>query len=135
MEFKKVMDQFNVYRVAFGPLTTCNMGDNQLRVETSWIVVGKDGRIAYRNIPSRLQNLLQQRPPHMPSIAEVSLGSAGTYFVRFLDGSMDFILPAWIADACKTVLGYGSTISSLSLHPDAPNHFILRHSRFHKNNT
>jgi len=134
-EFTKVMNQWDVYRVAFGPLTTFNMGENQHRVETSWIVVGKDGRIAFRNIPSRLQSILLQRPPHMPSIAEVSLGAAGSYFVRFLDGSIDYTLPCWTADACKTVLGQGSTISSLSLHPDAPNDFILRHTRFHKNKT
>jgi hypothetical protein len=129
-EFNNVMNLVDVYRVAFGPVTTYDSGDRK-RVETSWIIVTKDGRILFRNIPSRLQILLQHRPSHMSSIAEVSLGAAGSYFVRFLDGSVDYLLPTFVADACQAIIKQGSYISSLSLHPDAPNDFIVRHTRFH----
>jgi hypothetical protein len=45
------MDAFNVHRVAFGSFDH----------DTSWIVLSKDGRMAWRNLPSRLHQLLQSR--------------------------------------------------------------------------
>jgi hypothetical protein len=50
-EFQKIMDAFNVHRVAFGSFDH----------DTSWIVLSKDGRMAWRNLPSRLHQLLQSR--------------------------------------------------------------------------
>ncbi len=50
-EFKNIMDNWGVHRVAFG----------SFEHDTSWLVLGKDGKVAWRNIPCRLHKLLLNR--------------------------------------------------------------------------
>ena len=51
LDFQDIMDTFDVHRVVFG----------SFEQGASWIVLSKDGRIAWRNIPCRLHNLLKNR--------------------------------------------------------------------------
>jgi hypothetical protein len=58
---------------------------------------------------------------------EVALGSGNSYFIRFLDGSFDYCLPASAAEECRKLEEKGATITSVSLHPELSQDFVIRH--------
>jgi hypothetical protein len=74
------------------------------------------------------QRLLQgQQHAAAPAPAEVSLGTVGSYFIRFLDGSGDYCLPAIVADTCESIEKGGGTITNIAMHGDSRD-FIIRHT-------
>jgi hypothetical protein len=111
-----IFSSWDVHRVAFGP-------------HGSWIVLARDGRVSWKNIPARLQALLERRLASESALVEVSLGSAGSYCVRFLDGSTDYCLPAVVAQACLDLERRGSSITSMTLHPELSLDFCIRHTQ------
>lgn len=123
-EFKMVMSSFHVHRVAFGPFIA-----NEINVETSWIVIGKGGQLAWRNIPCRLHELLSHRDESMSAPCEVSLGNEGAYFIKFMDGEIDYCLPSPIAGLCEKISEQGAYITNLVLHPELCRSFIIRHTK------
>ena len=60
-KFKTIVDECNVHRVAFG----------SSEHDSSWIVITKDGRVAWRNIPCRLHQLLQRRSTNQVSFRNI----------------------------------------------------------------
>ena len=92
-----------MHRVAFG-------------AKSSWVVIGKDGSVKWKNVPQGLHDVLiahelglpgtltpitksdSTSPAEYSSPCEVSLGIGGTYFLRFLDGRVDYSLPNFVAD-------------------------------------
>jgi hypothetical protein len=123
-DFHALAQDWNIHRVAFGESKKFK---RQKRL-SSWIIVGRDGRVAFKNLPKRLANLLCSRLADQAAPAEISLGSDGAYFVRFLDGSIDYCLPSSIADVCHEIQGRGGTITNVLLHPQLPKQFIIRHT-------
>jgi len=140
----EILTEMDVHRVAFGNPTS------PFAKKSSWIVIGKDGSVAWRNIPQGLHDVLMERyeltrcstpsgtiadVPHRRSPVrkgtnvgiiradaaapcEVSLGVAGTYFVRFMDGTVDYSLPSFAADVCEKLEAEGKVIRNVSLHSD-----------------
>jgi hypothetical protein len=53
------------------------------------------------------------------------LGYGDSYFVRFLDGSVDYNLPAHMAEAMEDAATRSPT--SICLHPELPDDYIVRH--------
>jgi hypothetical protein len=49
---------------------------------------------------------------------EVSLGMSGSYFIRFLDGSVDYNLPNFAADVFEKLESQGLQIRNVPLHVD-----------------
>lgn len=84
-EFDKCCSQWDVHRVVFGPCTFFDIGTTSKMIP-SWIILSKDGKVAWKNIPSRLQSQLMHRNGDLAP-TEVSLGSNGSYFIRYLDGT------------------------------------------------
>lgn len=140
----EILMEMDVHRVAFGNPTS------PFARKSSWIVIGKDGSVAWRNIPQGLHDVLMERYEltrfSTPSSAiddvpnrrspvrkgsnvgviraeaaapcEVSLGVAGTYFVRFMDGAVDYSLPSFAADVCEKLEAEGKVIRNVALHSD-----------------
>jgi len=127
-DFHTIMNEWEVYRVVFGPIIT-HEHDGEKYTTSSWIILGRDGRAAWKNIPSRLHNLLSSRLADWAAPAEVALGCGDSYFVRFLDGSIDYCLPATIADECSRIELRGGSITGVVLHADVSNDFIIRHTQ------
>jgi len=143
-DFPTICSEWDVYRVAFGPASTLPTENQQSsqgqsssqsvnnrkqpHLTTSWIILGRDGRVAWKNLPARLHNKLQNRLSSEAAIAEIALGSGGAYFVRFLDDTTDYCLPAATVAACKTIeKKQGGMITSVSLHPELSQDFVIRH--------
>ncbi|OEU20662.1 hypothetical protein FRACYDRAFT_267721 [Fragilariopsis cylindrus CCMP1102] len=138
------MHSWNVYRVAFGPIESVKHDNHELQIPTaqpsekkhndkaistnSWIILSHDGRAAWKNLPSRLSNKLEERLANRAAPVEVSLGPGDSYFVRFLDGSIDYCLPAKVARVCERIEQRGGTITNISLHPDISHDFVIRHT-------
>jgi len=123
----------DVHRVAFG-------GSSSNKESSSWIVIGKDGSVKWKNVPQGLHDLLMKHmattsnskegllsptflsvnPATPKSTAvcpcEVSLGIGGTYFIRFIDGSFDYSLPNFVADVVDKFESDGRLIRNVSLH-------------------
>ena len=118
-EFKNVMDFFEAKRVAFGSFASA----------PSWIVIGENGKVAWKNLPCKLDVLLSKRTSAMASPSEVSLGDQGSYFIRFLDGEIDYCLPSHIAACCEAILKKGADITNIALHPESADAFIIRHTQ------
>ena len=141
-DFQYIMQSWDVYRVAFGPIETIKVNDleqqppstknNSNNYKTlptnSWIILSHDGGAVWKNLPSRLSNTLESRSPNSAALAEVSLGPGDSYFVRFLDGSIDYSLPSKIARACERIEDRGGKITNVCLHPDISHDFIIRHT-------
>lgn len=128
-DFHSILKTWDVYKVVFGPLTSIEDNDSgSKRLVNSWIILGRDGRAAWKNIPPRLQNRLESRLANWAAISEVSLGLGGSYFCRFLDGSIDYCVPASVASVCEYVERNGGTITEISLHPEISNDFLIRHT-------
>mmetsp|Transcript_762 Transcript_762/g.1740 ORF Transcript_762/g.1740 Transcript_762/m.1740 type:complete len:614 (+) Transcript_762:69-1910(+) len=141
-DFEYIMRSWDVYRVAFGPIETIavkhseqqpssknNSSNNYKALPTnSWIILSHDGGAVWKNLPSRLSNTLESRSPNSAAPAEVSLGPGDSYFVRFLDGSIDYSLPSKIARTCERIEERGGKITYVCLHPDISHDFIIRHT-------
>ena len=139
-EFHSIVQQWNVHRVFFGPIHSTVYDDNdkhnspRTRSSSSWIIVSRQGQVAWKNIPARLHNHLERRLAHGAAPAEVMLGQHGSYFCRFLDGTVDYCLPATMAKVCEHIEAHGGHITSLVVPPSStiqgveePS-FIIRHT-------
>ena len=137
-EFNTICYDWDVHRIAFGPCVirsrTTNRNDDAAKssrilptVSLSWIIISKDGKVAWKNLPLRLHNCLSNRIASDSTPCEVSLGANGSYFIRFMDGTSDWSLPAKTAQACQNLIQHGKTIMSVSLHPDLSHDFVIRH--------
>eukprot|EP00533_Pseudo-nitzschia_delicatissima_P010059 CAMPEP_0116102152 /NCGR_PEP_ID=MMETSP0327-20121206/13193_1 /TAXON_ID=44447 /ORGANISM="Pseudo-nitzschia delicatissima, Strain B596" /LENGTH=577 /DNA_ID=CAMNT_0003594165 /DNA_START=99 /DNA_END=1835 /DNA_ORIENTATION=- len=136
-DFYNILNSWDVYRVAFGPMKTIE--NSQLEqapgkpsklhttatLVNSWIVLSHDGKAAWKNLPSRLSKKLEL---YSAAPVEVSLGIGDSYFVRFLDGTIDYSLPSKIARVCERIEERGGKITNISLHPDISNDFVVRHT-------
>ncbi|KAG7360207.1 hypothetical protein IV203_035306 [Nitzschia inconspicua] len=136
-ELQYVFQTWDVYRVALGPLEFVEEEEgSQVDRDTkktvvgicSWIVLGQDGRAVWKNLPTSLNQKLECRLGTRCAPVEVSLGSGGSYFVRFVDGSVDYCLPAKVARVCDRIEKRGGSITSVCLHADISHDFIIRHT-------
>jgi hypothetical protein len=134
MELHRALQSWDVHRIAFGSMEfldeeSPDNRDNSKTVATcSWIVVARDGCVAWKNLPSSLSQALESRIANKCAPIEVSLGPGGSYFVRFLDGSVDYSLPAKVARVCDRIEKRGGLITNVCLHPDVSHDFIIRHT-------
>lgn len=80
-EFDAILGRWDVQRVAFGAATV--LGTHAVAV--SWVVVARDGKVAWKNIPRRLEGLLLSKSTTAP--AEIALGTNGSFFLKFMDGA------------------------------------------------
>mmetsp|Transcript_34972 Transcript_34972/g.84656 ORF Transcript_34972/g.84656 Transcript_34972/m.84656 type:complete len:524 (-) Transcript_34972:169-1740(-) len=123
---------WQVHRVVFGPAEALEdsrrEGADGLTLTHSWIIIGKDGKLAWKNLPSKLHNLLKNRPKGMAGLAEASLGHGNSYFCKFLDDTVEYCLPAHVASACETIEKQGGRITNVILHPEIPKDYIIRHT-------
>lgn len=97
-ELDAICNEWDVYRIAFGPCLSLEVGDSNSSSPspsssynfkaTSWIVIARDGRAAWKNLPARLHNKLSSRLANETFPVDVSLGCGGSYFIRFLDGKL-----------------------------------------------
>jgi len=138
--FQHIMNAWDVYRVAFGPIKNIELGpsgqqsskgnnsNNKSASTNSWIILSHDGKAAWKNLPSRLSNKLERGLANSAAPVEVSLGPGDSYFVRFLDGSIDYSLPSKIARVCERIEERGGNITNISLHPDICHDFVIRHT-------
>jgi hypothetical protein len=117
------LKSWKIHQVVLGPLTQTEYG-----TYPSWLIIGEDGKVAWKNIPHPLQTKLQSRLPHMPAVDSVSLGAGGSYFVRYRDLTVDYCVSAEKALVCDYVRTNGGTITDLILHPESTTDFIIRHS-------
>lgn len=123
-EFATLCRDWSVSRVAFGPVCTVHDNNGDTHKAASWVILSRDGRAAWKNVPSRLHRLLEDRMASQAAPVEVSLGYGDSYFVRFLDGTVDYCLPAHVA----SVMEQGKLdVVSISLHPELPYDFVMRH--------
>ena len=129
-DFHNLMRLWDVYRVAFGPIESIveDEHENKTISSCSWIILSRDGRAAWKNLPSRLSHKLEERLASWAAPAEVSLGPGDSYFVRFLDGQVDYCLPAETAQVCEKIESKGGRITNICLHPEISNGFIIRHT-------
>eukprot|EP00985_Skeletonema_marinoi_P026711 scaffold20941_cov143-Skeletonema_marinoi.AAC.10 len=116
-DLQQIFSEVDVHRVAFG-----SSSSEIIDASASWIVIAKDGSVFYRNIPQGLHDTLTARDAEESYAApcEVSLGVSGSYFIRFLDGSVDYNLPIFAADAFEKLESQGLLIRHVSLHVDTP---------------
>lgn len=96
----------------------------------SWLIVSRDGRAAWKNLPARLHNQLSRRLVNEPAPVEFALGPGDSYFVRWLDGASDWQLSAAAASVCERLEkhsgGARTAITSVALHHSTPD-FVVRH--------
>jgi hypothetical protein len=138
--FQHIMNAWDVYRVAFGPIKNIELGppgqqnskgnnsNTKSAPTNSWIILSHDGKAAWKNLPSRLSNKLERGLANAAAPVEVSLGPGDSYFVRFLDGSIEYSLPSKIARVCERIEERGGNITNISLHPDICHDFVIRHT-------
>lgn len=136
--FQLILNAWDIYRVAFGPMKSIEYGpsehqksksnNNKATSTNSWIILSHDGKAAWKNLPSRLSNKLERGMANSVAPVEVSLGPGDSYFVRFLDGSIDYSLPSKIARVCERIEERGGNITNISLHPDICHDFVIRHT-------
>jgi len=117
------LQSWDIDRVVFGPLTQTENG-----FYPSWLVIGHDGKVAWKNIPSSLQTSLLSRPSDSPAVESVSLGAGGSYFVRYRDLTIDYCVSAEMAEVCDYIHSNGGTVTDMILHPESTSDFIIRHS-------
>ena len=125
-DFHNICSEWNIYRVVFGAASALEDAEGHKYFTNSWIILGRDGRAAWKNLPARLHNKLESRMANEAAPSEVALGSGNSYFVRFLDGTVDYCLPTSIAQVCENIEKQGATITSMSLHPELSHDFVIR---------
>jgi hypothetical protein len=126
VDFHSILSSWDVHRVFFGPVTTVCDSKNIPRMSSSWLIVSREGQVAWKNVPSRLHNQLERRLAHWAAPAEVMLGQGDSYFVRYLDGTVDYCLPASMARVCEHIEARGGQITSMTMAND--NDYIIRHT-------
>ncbi|KAL7516782.1 hypothetical protein ACHAWX_001764 [Stephanocyclus meneghinianus] len=123
----QIFFEMDVHKVAFG-------------TDSSWIVISKDGDLIWKNIPQGLHDVLMSREaisthgtgnaaestPAAP--CEVSLGMGGSYFIRFLDGTIEYSLPSFVADVCERLEDKGEVIRNMALSADTYD-CLIRYSK------
>ncbi|KAL9184719.1 hypothetical protein ACHAXT_012689 [Thalassiosira profunda] len=97
--------EMDVHRVAFG---SCN----------GWVVLGKDGSVRWKNVGMGLHDVLVAQQANGSAPCEVSLGMGGSYFIRFMDGTIDYSLPNFAADVVDALEADGQQIRNVALHAD-----------------
>lgn len=131
-EFYDILQKWDIYRVVFGSTMTHSIVDDkdQTReiITNSWIILGRDGRAAWKNLPSRLHQTLGRRLANSAAPAEIALGSGDSYYIRFLDGIVDYCLPAELASVCSHIQRGGGSLTDMSLNPEVSHEFMLRHT-------
>jgi hypothetical protein len=143
-DFHRVMQSWDVHRVAFGSIEyfedderqppsfrdgiIISSSNGKVIATNSWIVLSRDGRAAWKNIPPRLSQKLECRLASWSAPVEVSLGPGNSYFVRYLDGTIDYCLPAKLARVCDRIEKRGGVITNVCLHPDISHDFVIRHT-------
>ncbi|KAL7509108.1 hypothetical protein ACHAXN_006143 [Cyclotella atomus] len=102
-ELHQIFMTTDVHRVAFGI--------------DSWIVISKDGGVVWKNIPQDLHDVMSSRDStSMAAPCDVSLGIGGSYFIRFLDGSVEYSLPSFVADVCERLNAKSQIVCNVSLN-------------------
>ena len=127
-EFYEILQQWEVYRVVFGSTVTHTAANGKDFVTNSWIILARDGRAAWKNLPLRLHHTLERRLANSAAPAEVALGSGDSYYVRFLDGTADYCLPAEVASACERIQSKGGSITDMAMNPEVSHEFMVRHT-------
>jgi hypothetical protein len=127
-EFQELCNSWDVARVVFG----CTKQFDEGIFASSWIILSRDGRVAWKNLPARLHRKLESRMANEVAPCEVSLGSSDSYFVRFLDGTTDYCLPAHVSAACRSIEKQGGDITAVYLHPELSHEFIIRSTNLRK---
>lgn len=125
-DFRSICESWDVHRVAFGSVSSIEDSSGLKHFISSWIVVGRDGRLAWKNVPSRLHNLLYRRMGNEAAVGEIALGNGNTYFVRFLDGSMDYCLPASLSRVVHELEASGDELTSIYMNPELAQDFVVR---------
>jgi len=149
-EFGRLCRDWDVHRVGFGPAkemwvpssttspssnTNSSQPQQQRRVVClSWLIVSRDGRAAWKNLPARLHSQLSRRLASEPAPVEFALGAGDSYFVRWMDGTSDWQLSAAAAAVCERLEKHApdSTIMSVALHPSSAQDFVIRHRIVHQ---
>jgi hypothetical protein len=128
-DFHAIISHWDIYRVVFGPIVAFedDFGGNK-SMSNSWIILGRDGRAAWKNLPSRLHHRLESRLANGAAPAEVALGPGDSYYIRFLDGTVDYCLPAVVAEVCEHIELNGGSITDIALHPEISHDFVIRHT-------
>jgi len=116
-------EEWDIARIAFGPAFRWGDQENR-RAELSWVVLATDGRTAWKNVPARLDGLLEGRMGNQAAPCEVALGYGGSFFIYFLDGTVDYCLPSHVTD---TIRSRKMSVSSICLNASLPRDFIIRH--------
>ena len=132
--FGTAVSDCDVRRVAFGsPLSNVEQDQGSGELITSllvpWIVLGNDGRSCWSaaGIQARLQRKLLDRPPHLAAPIEVSLGGGGSYFIKYADGTTDYLVSASLARVLDQIERCGGAVTNLILHSDSYD-YIVRHT-------
>lgn len=103
-ELHQIFTNMDVHRVAFG-------------LNSSWIVISKDGEVVWKNIPQDLHDVMASRDStSMAAPCDVSLGIGGSFFIRFLDGSIQYSLPSFVADVCERLDPKSQLVCNVSLN-------------------
>ncbi|CAJ1963001.1 unnamed protein product [Cylindrotheca closterium] len=125
----QLLQEWAVHRVVFGHAETLeDSRGGGVTLTHSWIIIAKDGKLAWKNLPSKLHSLLKKRPKGMAGLAEASLGPGNSYFCKFLDDTVEYCLPAHIASACEKIQQQGGRITNVFLHPEISKDFVIRHT-------
>jgi hypothetical protein len=127
-DFHSILQAWDVYRVVFGPIIAFEDERGNKHMTNSWIILGRDGRAAWKNLPSRLHHQLESRLANQSTPAEVALGSGDSYYVRYLDNTQDYCLPAVVAEVCEHIELHGGSITDIALHPEISHDFVIRHT-------
>ena len=127
-EFYEILQQWEVYRVVFGSTVTHTTATGKDIISNSWIILARDGRAAWKNLPLRLHHTLERRLANSAAPAEVALGSGDSYYVRFLDGTADYCLSAEMASACERIHSKGGSITDMAMNPEVSHEFMVRHT-------
>jgi hypothetical protein len=127
-DFHSILQAWDVYRVVFGPIIAFEDERGNKKMTNSWIILGRDGRAAWKNLPSRLHHQLESRLANQSAPAEVALGSGDSYYVRYLDDTVDYCLPAVVAEVCEHIELHGGSITDIVLHPEISHDFVIRHT-------
>ncbi len=132
-DFHKYMNSLEVCRVAFGTFANYIYVGEASTIHTSWVIIGKDGRCVWKNIPSGLHNLLLSRTSNDAAPCEVSLGKGDSYFIKFLDGVTNYCLPAGLASTYEQIESMGGEIRNVSFNSQSYD-YIIRYEQ-KKNST
>eukprot|EP00980_Cylindrotheca_fusiformis_P002687 scaffold627_cov125-Cylindrotheca_fusiformis.AAC.4 len=131
-ELQSILESWDgLHRVVFGPMEAMDNARGTVTTAYSWIVLGANGQVAWKNLPTRLHNRLseiKEESDNAVAPVEVSLGPGGSYFVRFLDGSIDYCLSAEMATVCDHIQDRGGKVTYIALHPEISHDFVIRHT-------